>query len=418
LLFEHAIIKFNGGEMRTKTIEILFLVLGFSLLIVCKQNGVEWKGTITEEDGVIVVKNPMELMYGEEAFNLEEELTLGEAEGREEYLFSRILIDVDENENIYVLDNQTATIRVFNKQGEYLKTIGKKGQGPGELISPRTIQITPQNEIMVYDFGIRRLTFFSLEGEFLRHVSAAKALVLGDTKMDSQGNIISIYVDRENISLIKYDSNLEPSLTISSESLDWNRDPSIYEVMRPMPYFSVTREDEIIYGYSDKYEILVYDSGGELIRKILKEYDPKPVTEKDKEDHINYISGGRGLPKELKVVFPKHLLPFMSISLDDQGRIFVGTLERPEGLKHLCFFDIFDLDGKYIAKVPIRIQDYHYPLFWKKGKLYVIDEDEAGYEVVKRYNVNWNIDQNIFRGSILNLFSPVKNIKIDNICRF
>ena len=250
------------------------LILLFTLLTIsCKKQTNEWKGTITEEDGVIVVRNPKEPLYGEEVISLEEELRIGEAEGREEYMFSRILIDVDEEENIYVLDNQPATIRVFDKQGEYLRTIGKKGQGPGELASPRTIQITPRNEIMIYDFGTRRLTFYSLDGEFLRHVSAAKALVLAAMKMDSQGNITSIYVDRENASLIKYDSNLEPLLRISNVKLDEDRDLSVFRAMIPGHHFCIAKEDKIVCGYSDKFELQVYDKDGLLRRKISKEYN-------------------------------------------------------------------------------------------------------------------------------------------------
>ena len=39
---------------------------------------------------MILVKNPDEPIYGENVFVLEEELSIGEAEGREEYMFSGI----------------------------------------------------------------------------------------------------------------------------------------------------------------------------------------------------------------------------------------------------------------------------------------------------------------------------------------
>ena len=72
--------------MRQKTTSVLgILLLIFSILLIsCSQQKTGWKGTIEEIDGVTVVKNPIEPMYGEDVFSLEEELTIGEAEGREE----------------------------------------------------------------------------------------------------------------------------------------------------------------------------------------------------------------------------------------------------------------------------------------------------------------------------------------------
>ncbi len=48
----------------------------------------------------------------------------------------------------------------------------------------------------------------------------------------------------------------------------------------------------------------------------------------------------------------------------------------------------FDPEGKYIAKVLFNINS---PLFFKKGKLYTIEEDEDGYQYVKRYKVTWKL---------------------------
>ena len=119
-------------------------ILIIILFISCSQQKTEWKGTIEEVDGVTVVKNPKEPMYAENVFVLEEELSVGEVEGKEEYLFSRIRdVDVDVEENIYVLDSGETHIKVFNKNGEYVRTIGKKGQGPGEMQRPGSISITP-----------------------------------------------------------------------------------------------------------------------------------------------------------------------------------------------------------------------------------------------------------------------------------
>ena len=49
------------------------------------------------------------------------------------------------------------------------------------------------------------------------------------------------------------------------------------------------------------------------------------------------------------------------------------------------YFDVFNTEGKYIAKVPLNAL----PQYWKNRKMYTIEEDEDGYQYVKRYKVTW-----------------------------
>jgi len=77
---------------------------------------------------------------------------------------------------------------------------------------------------------------------------------------------------------------------------------------------------------------------------------------------------------------------YQDLTVDDEGRIFVQTWEKNKD-SAAFYFDVFDSDGRYIAKIPMKFQ----PNIWKKGKLYSIEEDEEGYQVVKRYKVTWKI---------------------------
>lgn len=51
-----------------KQIYIILFITGSFLLVSCNQPKTEWKGTIDEKDGVIVVKNPKEPMYDQSVF--------------------------------------------------------------------------------------------------------------------------------------------------------------------------------------------------------------------------------------------------------------------------------------------------------------------------------------------------------------
>jgi hypothetical protein len=64
---------------------------------------------------------------------LEEDLIIGR-EDDENYMFYRVKnIEVDNQGNIYVLDAGSHRVQKYDKDGNYLLTIGKRGQGPGEF---------------------------------------------------------------------------------------------------------------------------------------------------------------------------------------------------------------------------------------------------------------------------------------------
>lgn len=260
-----------------------------SLLFFCGKQNSQWKGTIEEEDGMTVVKNPKEPMYSEDVFHLEEELTIGEAEGRKEYMFSLIRdIAVDNQGRIYVLDLKKAQIKLFNRKGDYLKTIGKKGQGPGEMGAPTFMSLTNQDEIMVEDPMNRRLIFYSLEGEFIKNISTAKRLTV-QTKVDSKGNFIGIFIDNEKqvYTLGKFDSELNFLHSIGSSPLS---NPRVYNPFFARLIWCLNSNDEVIFGYPERYELRIVDPEGELVKKIYKKYDPVEITKEDKEEVIQDMS--------------------------------------------------------------------------------------------------------------------------------
>ena len=148
---------------KAKLIPIVLSISALMTLISCQEQKTEWKGTIEEVDGVTIVKNPKEPMYGEDVFSLEEELSIGEAEEGKEYIFSTIRnIAVDDEERIFILDSKEKKIIVFDKNGVFIKTFGRIGQGPGEFQIPSSVSYSSKGEIMVLD--VAKLLFFSLDG--------------------------------------------------------------------------------------------------------------------------------------------------------------------------------------------------------------------------------------------------------------
>jgi hypothetical protein len=363
---------------KTKIIPIMLFLSVFMILVSCQKQKAKWKGTIEEVDGVTIVKNPKEPMYGEEVFNYEIELSLGGAGGKEEYYFSSINhIYVDDEDRIHLTDYKESHVRIFDEEGKHLRTIGRRGEGPGELIRPRDVFITSQKQIVVADMRKLSLNFYTNEGEFLR--SKTFGFLLFGTAMDSEGNIYGVVMtgsrDQSIMELRKFDSDFNVLHKICSSPLS---PTGTFKVGLPSVYFQLAKDGRLVYGISDRYEIKIMDITGNVVKVIKKKYDPVEITEQEIEKFKEMEQPG------LKIEIPKYYQAFMGILVDEEGNIIVQTFEKPEnGEGH--YYDFFDSEGKYIARFSLNI----FPRIWKKNRFYTIEEGTAGFHVVRRYRVKW-----------------------------
>ncbi|MCJ7579871.1 MAG: 6-bladed beta-propeller [Candidatus Aminicenantes bacterium] len=364
---------------------LFFLTLVISFIIgftACSQQKSEWAGKIEVIDGVTVVHNPKEPMYDEGVFQIEENLSIGTREGNENYMFSNVTgVGVDENNNIYILDNREVQIKKYDKNGIYIRTIGRKGQGPGEMMSCYSFLISPQNEIVVSDVASRRLTFFTLDGDYVRMLSMAQSLLIFPG-MDSRGYFYStMTLQDEKGSMTeyqKYSPELEYLLSIISAPPRLDSRTYEYHPFRPMLISTLSENDLIICGYPILYEVELYNTQGKLIKKILKDYDPVSIG----EDVLKDVKKRR-IPEGYSLELSQHYPPYSTIFADDENRLFVGTYEK---LDNRTIYDVFDEEGRFIVKVSFK----SFPLLLKKGHLYSREVDEEGYPVLKRYIVTWD----------------------------
>lgn len=50
----------------------------------------------------------------------------------------------------------------------------------------------------------------------------------------------------------------------------------------PRCYWAITNEDNLVWGFADKYKLFINNSEGKPIKKITKEYDPIKITDEEK----------------------------------------------------------------------------------------------------------------------------------------
>jgi len=360
------------------------------------------------EDGVEVVINHLEpyKVKGEPVtLRLEEEFTIDtERDGIAEVGLADIRdFDVDSQGNIYFFHGRgfdRNVIHKFDEQGNFLKPLGKRGQGPGEIQFPVVMYITEKDEIPIQDENTQKLLVFDAEGGLLR-----------ETRIQSEegfGNFV--FYPLENGNYLKYGEYFDPESKHRQNVLQLCN--SHLEILKELDrcdhgkVVSFTQEKmtgtprvficqipgrTIYVGHENRgYEILVYDLEGNLTKKIRKEYTPAAVPDEFKENWL--INIGRWKDR---LYFPNKMPPFHYFFLDDEGRLYVKTYEK--GMKNGEYVhDIFNLDGIFIARKSMAgYGSWIYPGDSlnrgkaKNDRFYCIREKDSGYKELVVYQMSW-----------------------------
>jgi hypothetical protein len=351
----------------------------------------KWKGTVVKEGDLIVFRNPQEPLYKIPIFELTEELSLGGPDVQGDYAFDRIRdIVVDDSGSIYVLDPRDSHVKVFDPSGTYVRTIGRLGQGPGEFEGPMTLSLNrAAGELAVHQ--PYRMTFFKPDGTFLRDVSFRGAsTMLG--RVDSRGHIYLNELDMGDQGPRLVIKKFGPDGSVLAEVIGSpapitpkgaTRTTRIKpNSLMPASYFHFDQADNVVYGYSQTYELmLLRASDAKPFKKIALSYDPVEVASAEKKELEKEIPPGSGLEFD----FPKYHPAYSRFFLSDLGHLFVQTYEKADGGRFI--HDIFDADGRFIGRMPLKPSGVGI----LKGKYYALEEDEDGYQYVKRYAVTWKV---------------------------
>jgi hypothetical protein len=370
----------EGGGMKRIVPALSVFTAAAAAFLFCREPQTAWKGTIVQDGGVLIIKNPKSPIYPGEILTLKEELSIGGGAADPDKTFSDGGgLDVDDAGRIYLTDLKECCVRVFDPDGKLIRTFGRMGQGPGEFRQPFYVSVCPATrEVLVTDFMFG-MHLFDMDGRFIRKIGTERPFL---ARLDSRGRVVylhSTFDDKGNAELEtrRTGLNAESSQRIAVEV------KRALDLSTPMPYWDLGSQDRIAYGCSADYEIRIYDGENKLVRRIRREYDRVETTKEQKADP-NKATSLAGVA--IKIASPKYQAPFSRFNYDDRGWLIVRVPNPQAGDKRVCL-DVFDDEGRYLSQVKLEKA----PILWKNGKAYVFVEDADGYDVLKRYGVTWNM---------------------------
>ena len=355
-------------------------------------------------DGVEFVHNSGTPMYPDKTVTFVEDLSIsGEDKDGNIILFEPRLNLVDDNENIYISESKDQVIKVFDSDGRHIKTIGAKGNGPGEFQRISYLAVTKDGKLVALDSSSRRTNFFDSSGQFLKSFKwrtgyfnyiliKSSSYIVGERAYPGIRENGYFYVKEIDFDGKEVRSYGEFTMPESLIIRDGGRIVYTGPPVSRSSIFAGDQDRELFYHcLNNKYIIEVYNTFGKLFRKIDRPYELVPFTKKDAEKYreTHDFSGASEVVKKtirnLKMPKVKSIVSRMFV--DDQSNLWIRTNEKKEeGRKILTSFDIFDPDGHYYAKIWTEFTSF----IFKKGKMYRMDIDQdTGYQTLKRYKVVW-----------------------------
>lgn len=362
-----------------------------------------WAGTVdTLANGAVLVSSPEAGIWDDEtAWRLEEDLRIGSAEIEGPELFGNVGgLAVDELGRIYVGESQASEIRVFGADGAHVRTIGRKGGGPGEFEAISGMGWGPDGNLWVMDHTNSRFSVFDTTGAYVTSHRRPGGFVIipWPGGFDRNGRVYDATgipgPDRFTTALIRYTADMTPADTFripeyDAETFDMSDDGGRRRMSAAVPFapaqgWTLDADGNVWIGTSDRYRIHRVTFAGDTVAAVERRYTPVAVTEEEKDERIERFEwftrqGGEIQRSRIPNVKPA----FGSFFADDEGYLWV-TANRPADAP--AGLDVFDPDGRFLGTVTGGGELMSPPVI-AGDMLYAVVRDELEVPYVVRYRI-------------------------------
>jgi hypothetical protein len=235
---------------------------------------------------------------------------VGVEEGDETEVFATIAgVGFDDAGNLYVLDRDNGRIVVFDASGEYIRTIGSKGQGPGEFTFPIGLAVFADGGLAVMDLGNSAISLFGPDGEYTDIVSpergliqprpsmtmlpsANRSILVPGAQITATPNappqvsdslpIVRVTLDG-NTRVVHRTYNKGPTLTVSGGPNAQEVRLSSPPVFTPQVTWTGLPDGGVAVSPGLNYEVRVVASSGSVSSVLTRPIQPRTVSERDRD---------------------------------------------------------------------------------------------------------------------------------------
>jgi hypothetical protein len=349
----------------------------------------------------------------------EQDLEIGTRDGALEYTFSRIAsLAVMEDGSIVVSDAVAQELRVYDANGSYVRTLGRRGEGPGEFASAPTIAGISADTVFAFDPRSLRLTLVSLDGELVGEVPLRSeglgrvesivrrddgTYVMQSPWIPPDGGAVESHEMRaelDSVAALRTDAHgafidtmrVMPDRT-RARSMEVRTGGIVRVLQGPTPYsarvFIRSGGRHLLVARSDAVDLTLFDaaSGGRIVIRVLGVQNPATAEEivAHQEAALQESASDGEIDPTVRLMntafLPDRLPAFNNLLLETDGNVWVSLneLDASAGYDWLVLTREGDLLGT--VHTPADFQVHHV------GRDYLVGvaTDELDVPYVRRY---------------------------------
>lgn len=325
---------------------------------------------------------------------------------------------VDEKGVIYAADSRLQKIHLFSPDGDYLDSLGRRGEGPGEFtrLDPNirirldTLYVKDNNAKRINLFNLKTLQSFGTINIPNAKIEGVPMGYLRDMFPLSNGNLMVSFMNtyftapqeedithKTTVSLINTSGEfikqnilqlpvLFPTdqRLIYLESNHGSRSMTVFTDLSfyPDTKMAISPAEQLYIGNTDSLILRRYDKDGELAGILQGTYQPAPLKDSD----IDSISKGKRNTFEKaidEIDHPDHWPAFRDFLFDDKSHCWIQLISP--GKSQQTWW-VFNRDGKpkWKFKLPTEIKLYTV----KNGEAYGIFQPHEDIPSIVRYQIN------------------------------
>ncbi len=287
-----------------------FVTASMFLLLACAESGFLGEGvTVTDSLGIPVVFSAQPAWDLEDAWSLSEnpKLSIGAVEGDEPYLFFRVAgaFLLPDGGLIVVHSSRPPILRIYDRAGKHLRSIGGEGEGPGEFRNLQNAWLDNDGTLIAYDPNLGRVYRFTVAGELVdtRPVKQVQTYAtmgrrdwpprwfdrFGDGSLlgrpgrpvpyESGRSRPLIAFTHLDLATLKYDTvALARGVEYSVDDVERGYFANVAAVVFGAQSVAVAHHTTAFISDTKDFWIEEIAPGGRVLRRFGRAYDPEPVT--------------------------------------------------------------------------------------------------------------------------------------------
>lgn len=284
--------------------------------------------------------------------------------------------------SIYLVDRQLSQVLVIGPDGALVRTLGRQGDGPGELRGPHSLFLMPDGTLAVIQGFPSRVTLLKPDGtpggeikvggeaveggfNFMRELRIGGGKLVGvrgrgtfnqETGKSTQVTTMSVMdlTGRDLVKLFERSRETDMARRVFDEAAEFSE----------LNTWAVSK-DGVIYSAPEReaWAINVRGLDGEIVKTLRRPFTPRKRTAADKTsltDGMIVIINGKRQPIESKALDTDPAIVRMNVAAD--GRLLVTTSQQdrkqlPDGA--VARYDVVAPDGSFSEELTLRARGFN-----------------------------------------------------------